>query len=210
MGFLDRVFSKSGTDISKPKMDNRKIIAQIRVLMDRSQIIDHREESKKLINLVISLGDEGIQTFNQCYSDCFSMRAHPFSLWGPAIEIAKKTKNESLFEQIEHVVKEGGDLVYGNPKPPSWMPSLETDIIGGGKFGWSSDSWMAHEGAEFIRDNISLLPPDRQLIHLKNLKDICLYRAGIWIEVKNRGRSINPGAVEEEIQYWTGLHDSLR
>jgi hypothetical protein len=194
MGFLDRIFGRSNTE---------KIFAQTRLLMDRETIIDPPVEKKKLVDLVLSSGDEGIETFIRCFSDTFAMRPPDFfPILLCAQEIAKKTKNEKIFELIEQVVKEGGDLVTGYPKPPSWFPKLETDIIGGGKFGWGDGTWidLAHVGAEFIRDNISLLPTEKQTKHQKILKAVCIYRAEKWKAVKSR--AANPGFVDKEIKYW--------
>ena len=194
MGLFNSKFDRSDTE---------KIFTQIRLLLDRDSIIDPAVEKKKLVDLVLSSEDKGIEAFIQGFSDCFAMRAHDFfPILLCAQEIAKKTKNEKIFDLIEKVVMEGSDLVTGSPKPPSWFPTLETDIVGGGKFGWSDGTWidLAHVGAEFIRDNLSLLPMDQQTIHQKNLKTICIYRAEKWKAVKSR--AANPSFVETEIKYW--------
>ena len=155
MGLFNSKFDRSDTE---------KIFTQIRLLLDRDSIINPVVEKKKLVDLVLSSEDKGIETFIQGFSDCFAMRAYDFfPILLCAQEIAKKTKNEKIFELIEKVVKEGSESeLTGSPKHPSWFPTLETDIVGGGKFGWSDGTWidLAHVGAEFIRDNLSLLPMD--------------------------------------------------
>ena len=195
MGFFESISGRSNTE---------KIIAQTRFLMDRGNIFDRHEEQQKLVNLVLDSGEEGVQTFIRCFSDAFAMRAHPFhSVWSCALEIAQKTNNERLLGLIEQVVREGGDLVTGYPEPPSWFPAMETDIAGGGRFGWSDGTWIpvAHKGAEFIRDTIAHLPQDKQPAHLENLKSICQYRAERWRSVKSRGPA-DPDFVDSEIKYW--------
>jgi hypothetical protein len=195
MGFFEGITGRSGTE---------KIVAQTRVLMERGNFINRHEEQRNLINLVLESGEEGIVAFIQCFSDAFAMRAHPFfSVWHCALEIAQKTNNERLFELIALVVRDGGDLVTGPFQPPSWFPAMETDIAGGGRFGWGDDTWIpvAHEGAEFLRDNIGRLPLDKQPAHLQDLKSICQYRADRWNAVKSQGPA-DPEFVEKEITYW--------
>jgi DNA-directed RNA polymerase subunit M/transcription elongation factor TFIIS len=189
-----------------------EIRSQIARMLDNSSIFTI-EQMFKLEDMVINSGENGVQSFKYCLDDVFSIRSDNFqNIWQPTLEIAKKTKNQVIYEFIEQVVKEGGDQKIGSIYPLSWAPSLRPEIIGGGEYGWSDRIWInvAKNGAEFLKNNLDLLPTEvREKHRIASLK-ACLHCLEIWENVLNGGKAVNPQYVEDEITYWKEMSNAFK
>ena len=114
--------------------------------------------------MFINAGGKGIGILYDCLKDVFYARARNTPLLlNVVFKVILYTKDTHLISILETILQYGRNLVKGDPKPPAWAPTLDTDISGGGKYGWGDEIWIpiAHKVAEFLVELLPQLPAVR-------------------------------------------------